>query len=328
MYDVVTFGEAMIRLSTRNFKRLEQADCLDIVAGGAEFNVAVACSRLGLKTAWVSRLPENGLGKLCRNTARLHGVITDHIVWAPGDRMGLYFVEFGASPRPNAVLYDRANSAISRIKPGEVDWAAILKGTRHFHTTGITPALSASAAEVTAEALKAAKQAGCQVSYDLNYRAKLWTQEEARKTQEPFMEMVDILATTEEDTKRVFGIEGKDYEEVAVKLQETFNFKAVCITLRENPSVWRNTWSAILYMDGKMYRTRKYDIEVVDRIGSGDSLTGGLLYGLLTHGDPQASLDIAVAFSAIKQTLPGDVIFADLAEAEKLAKGASLRIAR
>jgi len=201
MADVITFGETMIRLSPPNYRRLEQTNLLDVNIGGAEWNVATALSRLGISTAWVSRLTDNPLGWMIRNKTREQGVDTSHIIWTKGDRVGIYFVEFGAAPRASSVLYDRVNSAISQIKPGEVNWEEVLRGAKWFHTSGITPALSPGAAQVTAEALKTAKKAGGKVSYDLNYRARLWTPEEARKCQEPLMEYVDVLFSTEEDTK-------------------------------------------------------------------------------------------------------------------------------
>jgi 2-dehydro-3-deoxygluconokinase len=267
MYDIVTFGEAMVRLSPPNFQRLEQARKLDLNVGGAELNVAVGVTRFGMKSAWVSKLPKNALGWLIRDRAQEFGVDCSHIVWSDQGRAGIYFVEFGASPRASSVLYDRSHSAISMVQPGEIDWARIFSGSKHFHVSGITPALSASAAQVTAEALKAAKKAGCTVSYDLNYRKKLWSPADARRIQEPMMEEVDILITTEEDTNVVFGIKEKDYETVAEKLAQTFKFKIVAITLREDLSVWRNNWTAIAYHDGKIFRDRKYEVEIVDRVG-------------------------------------------------------------
>ena len=181
MYDVVTFGEAMVRLSPPHFQKLEQAQSFDVNPGGAELNVAVGATRLGLKSAWVSKLPKNGLGYLIRNRAQQFGVDCSHIVWSDKGRAGIYFVEFGSSPRASSVLYDRANSAISMVQPGEINWRKIFAGSKHFHMSGITPALSASATQVTAEALKAAKKAGCTVSYDLNYRKKLWTPADVKK---------------------------------------------------------------------------------------------------------------------------------------------------
>lgn len=328
MYDVVTFGEAMVRLSPPHFQRLEQARSLDLHVGGAELNVAVGVTRFGLKSAWVSKLPKNGLGYLIRDRAQEFGVDCSHIVWSDKGRAGIYFVEFGASPRASSVLYDRTNSAVSLIQPGEVDWARVFTGTRHFHMSGITPALSASAAETTVEALRAAKKAGCTVSYDLNYRKKLWTPADAKRVQEPLMAEVDILITTEEDTNVVFGIKEKDYETVAEKLAQTFRFKIVAITLREDLSVWRNNWTAIAYHEGKIYRDRKYEVEIVDRVGAGDSFTAGFLYGWLKEGDVQKGVQHGNAFAALKHTVPGDFNWATQEEVEAQLKGAGLRISR
>jgi len=328
MYDVVTFGEAMVRLSPPHFQRLEQTRSLDVNVGGAELNVAVAVTRFGMKSAWVSKLPKNGLGYMIRDRAQEFGVDCSHVVWSDKGRAGIYFVEFGASPRASSVLYDRAHSAISMIQPGEVDWAKIFTGSKHFHMSGITPALSASASEATAEALKAAKKAGCTVSYDLNYRKKLWTPAEAEKIQEPMMAEVDILITTEEDTNVVFGIKEKDYEAVAEKLAQTFNFKIVAITLREDLSVLRNNWTAIAYQDGKIFKDRKYEVEIVDRVGAGDSFTAGFLYGWLKEKDVQKGVQYGNAFAALKHTFPGDFNWSTLEEVEAQLKGAGLRISR
>jgi len=328
MYDVVTFGEAMVRLSPPNFQRLEQAKSLDLNVGGAELNVAVGVTRFGLKSAWVSKLPKNPLGYLIRDRAQESGVDCSHIVWSDKGRAGIYFVEFGASPRASSVLYDRANSAISMVQSGDVDWAKVLNGTKHFHMSGITPALSASAAQVTVEAMKAAKKAGCTVSYDLNYRKKLWTPADAKKIQEPMMADVDILITTEEDTNVVFGIKEKDYEAVAERLAQTFKFKIVAITLREDLSVLRNNWTAIAYQDGKIFRDRKYEVEIVDRVGAGDSFTAGFLYGWLREKDVQKGVQYGNAFAALKHTVPGDFNWNTLEEVEAQLKGAGLRISR
>ena len=328
MYDVVTFGEAMVRLSPPHFQRLEQTRSLDVNVGGAELNVAVAVTRFGMKSAWVSKLPKNGLGYMIRDRAQEFGVDCSHVVWSDKGRAGIYFVEFGASPRASSVLYDRAHSAISMIQPGEVDWVKIFTGSKHFHMSGITPALSASASEATAEALKAAKKAGCTVSYDLNYRKKLWTPAEAEKIQEPMMAEVDILITTEEDTNVVFGIKEKDYEAVAEKLAQTFNFKIVAITLREDLSVLRNNWTAIAYQDGKIFKDRKYEVEIVDRVGAGDSFTAGFLYGWLKEKDVQKGVQYGNAFAALKHTVPGDFNWSTKEEVENQLKGAGLRISR
>jgi 2-dehydro-3-deoxygluconokinase len=328
MYDVVTFGEAMIRLSPSHFQRLEQASSLDLNVGGAELNVAVGVARFGMKSTWVSKLPQNPLGYLIRDRAQEFGVDSSHIVWSGQGRAGLYFLELGASPRASSVLYDRTGSAISMIKPGEVDWANVFTGSRHFHVSGITPALSTSASEVTVEALKAAKKAGCTVSYDLNYRKKLWTPSDAKKIQEPMMADVDVLITTEEDTNIVFGIKEKEYEAVAEKLAHTFKLKIVAITLREDLSVWKNNWTAIAYEDGKIFRDRKYEVEIVDRVGAGDSFTAGFLYGWLKLKDVEKGVQYGNAFAALKHTFPGDFNWSTQDEVEALLKGAGLRISR
>jgi 2-dehydro-3-deoxygluconokinase len=344
MPEVVTFGEAMVRLSPPHFQRLEQAATLDVQVGGGELNVAVGVARLGLASAWVSRLPQNSLGRLAENRARQAGVDTSHLVWTSDaeSRMGLYFLEFGASPRASAVLYDRRNSALSAIRPGEVDWKRVMEGARWFHTSGITPALSDSAAAVTREALQAAKLAGLTVSYDLNYRGKLWPPDKAQAVQEPLMEYVDVLITTEEDTNVVFKIKAEDkpgpqafaqvsaepYKEVARRLQEKFHFQTVAITLRENPLVWRNTWTAIAYADGKFYDDVRYELEIVDRLGGGDSFSAGFIYGRLKKDSYQAAVRYGNAFSALKHSMPGDFNWATLAEVESLLKGSSLRVAR
>ena len=342
MCDVVTFGEAMVRLSPPDFQRLEQTTSLDVQVGGGELNVAVGVRRLGLTSAWVSRLPQNALGRMVDNRARQAGVDTSHVAWTKDGRQGLYFVEFGAAPRASSVLYDRTHSAISAIRLGEVDWRKVFEGAKWFHTSGITPALSDSAAEVTREALQAAKQAGLTVSYDLNYRGKLWPPEKAQAVQEPLMPFVDVLITTEEDTSVVFKIkaEGKTeakeftmvsaepYKDVARKLQEKFQFKAVAITLRENPLVWRNTWSAIAYADGKFYDDVKYELEIVDRLGGGDAFSAGFIYGRLAKQSYEAAVRYGNAFSALKHTNPGDFNWATLQEVENLLKGAGLRVAR
>lgn len=330
MPTVVTFGEAMIRLAPPDFERLEQATSLKMNVGGSELTVAAGVARLGLNAGWVSRLPNNPLGRMAQNKAREFGVDTSHIVWSKEDRMGLYFVEYGSAPRASSVLYDRAYSAISRIEPGEVDWKKVFEGASWFHTSGITPALSDTAAAVTLEALRTAKEMGCRVSYDLNYRAKLWSQEKARTVQEPFMQYVDILVTTEEDTQRVFGIQNDDYRKVAQLLAERFNLEAVTITLRDTPSVWRNTWSAFAYAGGKFYEDVTYDIEVVDRLGAGDNYTAGFIYGYLTDGVEKA-VRLGNAFSALKHTSWSDFNWATREEAEALlkgVKGTALRIAR
>lgn len=327
MADVVTFGEAMIRLSPPNYRRLEQAGSLDLMVGGAELNTAVGLARLGRSTAWVSRLTDNPLGRLIANRAREAGVRTDHVLWTNEDRVGLYFLEFGAAPRASGVLYDRKDAAIAKIAPGMVPWKDVFQGTRWFHVTGITPALSGSAAETTLESLTAARAAGVRTSIDLNYRVKLWTGAEAGKWMSRFMDLCDVLITTEEDVERVFGLKGTDFEDVARRVADRFGLKMVAITLRENPLVWKNSWTAILLAEGKVLKTRTFEVEIVDRLGAGDSFAAGLIHGLL-DGDAQKALDWGVAASAIKHSIPGDFAWITPAEVETLLKGGGLRISR
>jgi 2-dehydro-3-deoxygluconokinase len=336
---LVTFGEAMVRLTPPDFERLEQARRLDVQVGGGELNVAVGATRMGVPSAWVSRLPDNPLGRLVANRAREHGVDVSHVVWAAGERVGLYFVEAGAAPRASSVLYDRAGSAASRLAPGMIDWARVFDGARWFHTSGITPALGATVAAAVAEALEAARRAGLTVSYDLNYRSKLWSPAEARRVQEPLMRYVDVLITTEEDTRVVFGIESgrsaagytaveaSSYAQVARELQARFGFRAVAITLRENPRVWLNTWSAIALAGGELHEAPRYEVEIVDRIGAGDAFSAGFIAGAL-EGDWDRAVRLGTALSALKHGMPGDFSWSTRREVEQLLEGASLRVAR
>jgi 2-dehydro-3-deoxygluconokinase len=326
-HDVVTFGEAMVRLSPPNFQRLEHAQSFDVRVGGAELNTAVGLARLGWSTAWVSRLTSNPLGRLIANRAREAGVSTEHVVWTDDERVGVYFLEFGAAPRASSVLYDRKGAAVAQMTPEMVSWPAVFQGARWFHVTGITPALSAVCAETTRAALQAARAAGLQTSMDLNYRAKLWSTAEAGKWMSAFMEFTDVLITTEEDTEKVFGVKGKDYEDVAAQLARRFPLKIVAITLRENPLVWKNTWTAIGYQAGKVFKTRSYEVEIVDRLGAGDSFAAGLIHGLL-DGDLQKGVDCGVAASALKHSIPGDFAWITRQEVEAMLKGGGLRISR
>jgi 2-dehydro-3-deoxygluconokinase len=326
-FEVITFGEAMVRLSPPSFRRLEQTSSLDVLVGGAELNTAAALARLGHSSAWVSRLTRNPLGRLIANHAREIAVNTENILWTDDDRVGVYFLEFGASPRASSVLYDRKESAIANIRPGMVNWPAVFQDSKWFHVTGITPALSASAAEATREALQAARTACLQISIDLNYRAKLWSQAEAGRWMTDFMQSCDVLITTEEDAERVLGITGRNHEEVAEKLLKRFPIQVVAVTVRENPLVWKNTWTAIACQSGTIYKTRSYEVEIVDRLGAGDSFAAGVIHGLL-EGNLQKGLDFGVAVSALKHSIPGDFAWVSREEVEALLKGGGLRISR
>jgi len=334
MFDLVTFGEMLLRLSAPNFQKIEQANWFNIGITGAEMNACTVTSRFGLKTAHITKLPRNPLGRMVINKIREQGIDTSHIVWSEGGRVGLFYLEFGSMPRVNSVIYDRANSTMSKIKPGEVNWNLVFKGTKVFHVCGTLPALSDSAAEATKEALIAAKNNNVEVSFDLNYRAKLWSEEKAEDVLTPLMKYCDILITTEEDIYRVFKIKDKDYKLISKKLQEKFSFKVVVITLRENLTVLKNKWSAIAYSNKRFYNDITYEIELIDRVGGGDAFTGGFLYAYIKFNkDIKKSLQYGNASSALKQTIPGDLNWSTLEEVEELVNiglpgGMNLRIKR
>jgi len=321
MNDVVTFGETMIRLSSPDHLRLEQTTTLNMSAGGAELNVAAGVARLGLKSAWVSRLPENPLGGMIANKGREFGVDMNHILWADGERVGLYFVEYGAEPRPTRVLYDRKDSAFAHIQPGMLDWKAILQGVRLLHVGGITPALSASAYETQKEAMMAAREAGCLVSYDVNYRAALWGVEEARARQLPLMKYVDILITSLPDqpdiTELLSDIKGDVPADVARQVAGKFNFKAVLVTMRKSLSAQLASSTSLAFANGNLYTDRRYEVETIDPLGGGDACVAGFLTGYL-EGDVQHAVRLGNAFSALKQTSPTDFPWPTRAEAEAL----------
>jgi 2-dehydro-3-deoxygluconokinase len=281
--DLVTFGEAMLRLSP--------ARAVAATVGGSELNVAVLAARLGVPSRWVSRLPDNALGRMIETQAREQGVDA-RVEWTEG-RVGLYFLETNGA-RIGSVLYDRAGSAFSKITAGSVDWAPIFAGARWYHVSGITPALSDGAAKVTAESLVAAKKAGLTVSYDLNYRTKLWSAQQARAVQEPLMAYVDLLVAGEEDARLIFGAESPE------ALAKRFEIGAVAITLRDNPC------SAIIAADGKTYSAPRFEVETVDPIGGGDAFSGGLIVSRLEGRDWDEALRFATATAALKHTIPGD----------------------
>lgn len=326
-YDVITFGEAMVRLAPPDFQRLEQARSLNVEIGGAELNTAVGLARLGRTATWVSRLPDNPLGKLVANRVREAGVSDEHVQYTDDGRCGLYFLEFGAAPRASSILYDRKDSSIARVQTGTFDWPSIVRGAKWFHVTGITPALSESAANVTAEALKAAKAAGLGTSIDLNYRSKLWTPTEAGRTMSKLLAHCDLLIASEPDAENLFGITGSNFSEVAAKLIDRFGIKMVAGVRRETPLVWRNTFSAVGYTEGKFHTTKSYEVEIVDRLGAGDALASGLIDGILA-GDFALGLDIGAAMGAIKHSIPGDLPWITRDEVNELLRGQGLRIRR
>ena len=332
MKRVVTFGEIMLRLSPSGHGRFVQADSFDVVYGGGEANVTVSLANYGLDTHFVTKVPDHEIGQCAVNSLRRYGVGTGFILRG-GERLGIYFLEHGASQRPSKVIYDRAHSAISQVKPGEFHWHAILEGADWFHFTGITPALGKGPATVTLEAVQTAKELGVTVSADLNYRKKLWSPEEAKQVMSSLMPYVDVLVANEEDADKVFGItagescvtEGKlseaGYQEVALQLVERFGFKKVAITLRESLSASVNNWSGLLYNTKKFFRSRKYEIQIVDRVGAGDSFAAGLIYGLVTGMPDGEALEFAAAASCLKHTILGDFNLVSTKEVQTLAAG-------
>lgn len=335
MKKVVTFGEIMLRLSTPGFERFVQSQSFDVTYGGGEANVAASLSNYGLSSYFVTKLPKHEIGQAAINHLRRYGVNTEFIARG-GERVGIYFLETGASQRASKVVYDRTNSSISNISLNDIDWEKVFEGAEWFHFTGITPALGKNAQEVLNAACNSAKAKGIKISCDLNFRAKLWTEKEAQAVMVPLMKYVDVCIANEEDAEKSLGMKAKDtdihnaeldesgYFELAKSLKTKFNFDAVAITLRESHSASRNGWSALLH-DSKdciePYRSKKYDIQIVDRVGGGDAFASGLIYGLLTKQSTKEALEFAVAASCLKQTIPGDLNHVSTSEVEKLYKG-------
>jgi 2-dehydro-3-deoxygluconokinase len=341
-HKVVTFGEIMLRLSPPGFERLFQSPLLAATFGGGEANVAVSLAHFGLDSVYVTSLPKHAIGDAVVRTLRAEGVDTSQIVRA-GDRVGIYFVETGASQRASTVIYDRAHSAISEMPPDAVDWSAVLEGAAWFHVTGITPALGDRAAASTAAAVAAAKRAGARVSVDLNFRKKLWSEGRAQATMKPLMKHVDVVIANEEDLQSVLGVEvaGADvtrgaldvsgYHAAAEQVTREFGPTIVAVTLRESISASDNGWSAVLWDANTrtLHQSQRYLVRLVDRIGGGDSFAAGLIYSLVTGRSLGESLRFAVAASALKQTIVGDFNRVTVAEVDALAGGdASGRVRR
>ncbi len=340
MKRIITFGEIMMRLNPQGYVRFVQSDKFEASYAGGEANVAVSLSNFGLNAAFVSKVPAHEIGQCAVNELRRYGVDTANIVRG-GDRLGLYFVEKGASQRASKVIYDRAGSAIAKAAATDFDWNKIFDGADWFHFTGITPALGGELPSICLEACKAAKEHGVKISCDLNYRNKLWSRETAREVMSELMPYVDVCIANEEDAKDVFGIEAEDtdlnagkvnhngYISVARQLTEKFNFEKVAITLRGSLSASDNEWAAMLYSNGKAFFSPKYTVHIVDRVGGGDSFGAALIYSLLSDYDEQAAINFAVASSCLKHSIEHDFNLVSVAEVESLAKGnASGRVQR
>ena len=334
MSKIITLGEIMLRLSPRGCHRFVQVDNFDVIWGGGEANVAVSCANYGHDAYFVSKLPTHEIGQAAVNALRRYGVHTDFITRG-GDRVGIYYCETGASMRPSKVIYDRAHSAISEADAEDFDFDIIMEGAEWFHWSGITPAISDKAAELTRLACEAAKRHGVTVSVDLNFRKKLWSSEKAQSIMRPLMKYVDVCIGNEEDAELCLGFkpeadvesgntDAEGYKKIFRQMMTEFGFKYVVSTLRESFSASHNGWKAMIY-DGKdFYVSKRYDINpIIDRVGGGDSFSGGLIHGLLSYKNQEQALEFAVAASALKQTIPGDFNLETVAEVEALAGGSA-----
>ena len=337
---VITFGEIMLRLAPEGYYRFVQADKYGATDGGGEANVAVSLANFGLDAAFVTKLPAHEIGQAGVNTLRRFGVDTSFITRG-GDRVGIYFLEKGASQRPSKVIYDRAGSAIAKATTDDFNWDAIFDGADWFHFTGITPALGDNVAEICLEACKKAKERNITVSCDLNYRKKLWTKEKAGQVMGELCKYVDVCIANEEDAADVFGIKAANtdvtsgkvnhegYKDVAKQLADRFGFKKVAITLRSSISANDNDWAAMLYENGEYFFSKTYHMHIVDRVGGGDSFGAGLIYASLMNYAPQETIEFAVAASCLKHSVEGDLNMVSVAEVKNLAGGdASGRVQR
>ncbi len=341
MAKVVTLGEIMLRLSTPGNSRFIQSDSFDVVYGGGEANVAVSCANYGHDAYFVTKLPTHEIGQSAVNSLRKYGVDT-RFISRGGNRVGIYYLETGASMRASKVIYDRAGSSIAEADPEDFDFDLIMEGADWFHWSGITPAISDKSAELTRLACEAAKRHGVTVSVDLNFRKKLWTSEKAISIMKPLMKYVDVCIGNEEDAELCLGfkpdadVEGgktdaAGYEAIFKQMMKEFGFKYVVSTLRESFSATHNGWKALIYNGKEFYQSKRYDVNpIIDRVGGGDSFSGGLIHGLLTYKEDQGkALEFAVAASALKHTIPGDFNLVDKKEVEALAGGdASGRVQR
>ncbi len=329
---VVTFGEIMLRLAPKGYYRFVQAEEYGATYGGGEANVAISLANYGYDAKFVTKLPNHEIGQAGINSLRRFGVDTSDIVRG-GNRVGIYYLEKGASQRPSKVIYDRANSSIAEASPSDFDWDKIFEGAEWFHFTGITPALGDNVADICLDACKAAKAKGITISCDLNYRNKLWSKEKAGEVMGKLCEYVDVCISNEEDANDVFGIKsaGTDvtagqvnhegYKDVAKQLCDRFNFKKVAITLRTSISANVNKWAAMLYDGNDYYFSKEYTMNIVDRVGGGDSFGGGLIYACMEEMAPQATIEYAVAASCLKHSIEGDFNQVSKDEVLKLAGG-------
>lgn len=339
---VLTFGELLLRLSAPGYTRLLQKDSFDATFCGGEANVAVSLALFGLEAAFLTKLPDNDVGRAAVNSLRYFGVDTSSVIFGEG-RMGLYYLEKGASQRSSKVIYDRAYSAVALAKAAEFEWDKLFEGVRWFHWTGITPALSDELVTICCEACKAAKARGITVSCDLNYRKNLWSTEKARSVMPPLLRYVDVCIANEEDAEKVLGISAGDtnvengqlnrngYEQLAREICTTYGCQYVAVTLRESFSANHNGWSAMLYdaeADAAHF-SHRYDIQIVDRVGGGDSFAAGMIYGLAQQMDAKNAVEFAAAASCLKHSIEGDFNRVSLQEVHDLLRnGGNGRVQR
>ena len=340
MAKVITMGEIMLRLSTPNNEKFIQADEFDVNYGGGEANVAVSLANYGHDAEFVTAVPDNEIGECAVAALRKYNVSTKHIARC-GERLGIYYLESGSSMRPSKVVYDRAHSSISTATEADFNFDEIFEGADWFHFTGITPAVSDAAAELTEKALIAAKKHGVKVSVDLNFRKKLWSSEKAQKVMTNLMKYVDVCIGNEEDAELCLGFkpdadveaghtDAEGYKGIFQQMMKEFGFKYVVSTLRESFSATHNGWKAMIYNGEEFYTSKRYDIDpIIDRVGGGDSFSGGIIHGLMTKPNQGAALEFAVAASALKHTINGDFNLVSVEEVEALAGGdASGRVQR
>lgn len=327
MANVVTFGEAMIRLSPPGHQRFEQARSFEVEIGGAELNCGVGLARLGHHVDWISVLPRNPLGSLIRNRVREARVNDRFVQFSDFGRCGLNFFENGATPRASEVIYDRAQSSVSLMTPSTFSWEDIFNTANWFHITGITPALSESAANTTQTAITEAKNQGIKISFDLNYRSKLWPLDKAAKTLENLIPQIDLLLATEGDAKQLFGIAGSSFVDVASQISDRFQIQKIASLRREGVGTNDERLSAVVWEKNTLFESKWHPLDTVDRIGSGDAFAAGLIHGLLQN-QTQYGVEMGAAFAAIKQTIPGDLPLASQEEIEALISGTTMRVKR
>jgi 2-dehydro-3-deoxygluconokinase len=326
-YDVVTIGECMLRLSPPNFNRMRYMRSLDVNLCGAQHNIAANCARLGLKSAYLTKLPDNAIGMYARDFTESCGVDVSHIQMVPDSRLGINFVEFGMTPRASAVVYDRKYSAASTIGPNDFDWSAILKGTKIAYTDGILPALSQNCKEAAFEFVRQSKKNCCKLAFDVNYREFLWSTDQAKATLSEILKQVDILVTGQWHSQCVFGIKGSEVD-IAKQFQDKFGCQTVAITLRQAHNVRNCTWNVFVLSGNEQIYGKEYQIEALDRFGGGDAWTAGFLYGILKLGTAADAVNFANAACALKHTTHGDVIQNDVAEITEFMRSNSQYIRR